>query len=735
MGLFKSKKKTKVGTTVSRVIADDALPSAVKTGLTKALFEDGEIVDYVMEEMVASVGVRAERMYAYAKNHYSYGLPSGKFHSEISGKDVVTNVIRDIVGLTAVIDYYHYGPLNNLHVGWQALVTSHGYVAATNTLTALSTEKGVPVYLKDMVVVVTEATLEELSDGSLDNWGNPPTAGYTPERPAQTTDIGNLRQHSPFVVDPLAVTDSVRVDYVWSTANQINEASFSIPLTGYDEESDYFQVKYTLNGVVGYWLYEAGSGAYPEIDALFSDEFDNLGSFFPFGYFRYNKTSMAALPESTEYKTSRKMLKYLGMDYAAVIDAVHENPGIADVEQAMVIMAVPAVTSNALEQRYLFDFFYRAYYATGGEDSVKNLSAYRIKTSLAGVFGQRPADSGIIIQDARFKMALSFKGIFKKRKVGVLGTNGLLLSGQSVEPITQTGVHAVTQEPVTWTVNAPFHYYRRQVSDVLYDEVQVFGLKMTYHIYGKYNTVGDEADTILLIPLDRSITSDYSIPDREVLYSRSLHYVFNSRIVTKVKWYQTGIFQVFMIIVAIVIAIYNLPAGMAVFLATATTEAILMFILVKVLTYIVISLAVKLFVKLVGAEFALLVVIVAAIAGAYMAVDAGSIAGAPWAQELLQLSSSLSSGVSDAIQADMLDLTKDAHTFGAFAKEQTTLLDQANDLLSGNSLLTPLTIFGEKPDDYYQRTVHSGNIGVLGIDAISSYVNIALTLPKLTDTL
>ena len=41
----------------------------------------------------------------------------------------------------------------------------------------------------------------------------------------------------------------------------------------------------------------------------------------------------------------------------------------------------------------------------------------------------------------------------------------------------------------------------------------------------------------------------------------------------------------------------------------------------------------------------------------------------------------------------------------------------------------------QSPTDYFNRTVHSGNIGVVAIDAVSSFVESSLTLPKLNDSL
>ena len=732
MGLFSSETVTTVSTTVSRVIEDKALPSSVKAGvLTSIIEDDGQPVEHAMENLATGVGLRAHSMHNYGRDHYLYGLPVSTVHDATSGSATVQAIIEEEVGGLVTMDYYHFGALNNLHVGWFTLFTEHGYVQASNQLGVLSTSLGVPVYLKDLRVVVTEATLLELSNGSLDQWGTPATAGASIERPEQPWNIGVLRAPSPFEVDPGASTDYVRVDYSWIAGGSAHTDSFAIPLTGYDVAKDFYQAKYTRStGEVGYWLYQAGAGTHEALDVMYAPDFSDNGNYFPWTYFRYNKVSGAADTGSDNFLQSVKMGKYLGMDYEAVTTTIHENPGIADVEQAMLMMAVPANTTNMHELHYLFDYFNEVYDRTGGALKPKENSA-RINALFGRTTGQ---DGSILIQDARFKMSLGFRRIFKKKVVGNLGEVGTYAMAFGTDTVTETGINTETGLPVYWTTPINFHAYRHQITDALYEEVKITNLKTSYFIFESYAAVANATDAILLIPIDRSITGQYPLPIREILYARSLHYIFNSRVLTEVEWYQQEWFSTFMMVVSIAVTLFNPPAGMALFLATASAEAILVFILIQVLIRFVVGLVIKLFVKLVGVKFALLVAVAAAVAGAYQAIDAGSIAGAPWAQELLKLSSSLSSGVGEAIQGNFLDLMADAKDFGKFAKEKTALLDQANDLLNGNNLLSPLTIFGEKPDDYYNRTVHSGNIGILGIDAISSFVDISLTLPKLNDT-
>jgi hypothetical protein len=84
---------------------------------------------------------------------------------------------------------------------------------------------------------------------------------------------------------------------------------------------------------------------------------------------------------------------------------------------------------------------------------------------------------------------------------------------------------------------------------------------------------------------------------------------------------------------------------------------------------------------------------------------------------------------------DMSNLLAEYESFNLMKDEAEKQLEAANKLLEHNNRLDPFTIFGESPDAFYNRTVHSGNTGMAGISAISSYVDIALTLPTLSSTI
>ena len=724
MGLFSSKYVTQVGTSVSRLVEDATVPQSAKAGMIRAILNEGNMPDYVMEELIASIGVRAERMYAYAEDNYVHGLPSGEVYSSTQGRQQVEAVIEAAENQQVLIEYSRFGPPNTLHIGWMKLIEQYGYNQSTNELPVLSAQKGFPVYLKDMVVVVPTNLADTFEAGSLDQWGTAPSGGYTPERLASIGNMSNLASHSPIFKSATATQLQLNVTYVWKNTTSIQEQSVTIVPSGFVEDADYFHAKYTVNNQTKYWMYRYGAGTYSTLDTLFVDAPAVSGEYFPFAYFRYNKQSVISNKTSQAYLTSKKMVNFLGIDYDTMAEAIDENPDIADVEQAMLVMAVPAVSTNKVEARYLFDYFDNL------QAVMADASSSNQANRISHLFGDALSQHTIVIKDSQFKMTLSNSGIHKRIAAGSIGVVGTHNNSYEITDFETVFVDPDTGSTSIATVPSRTHVYRRQIAEGLYEEITVKDLRMTYFVFGNYTTVGDETDNILLIPIDRAISKNYSIGDREILYTRSLHFVFNSRVVTKVKWYQTGMFRALLFVVSVVITVLNPPAGLA---ALGLTGAALVVASV-VITLVVgelIQTAFKLFVKAFGADIAQAVAIVALIYGGYRVFQNGGSLQGTWASELLQLSNGLQSA---ALQDKFSDLLDQQDQFNLFVEEQEQLLENAQKLLETQNLLAPYVIFGEKPEDFYNRTIHYGNIGTLGITAISSYVDIALTLPKLNDT-
>jgi len=730
MGLFSSKRRVSVSASAMRLIEDAQLPDAVKTGLVTAIFENGDPADYVMEELVSSIGAKAERMFQYGKTGYVYGLPSGQKTDKGDMRRAVQTQLNFLASTTVDMAYSELSAPNVLHMAWTTLVEDHGYSSSTNQLGLLTTQLGTPVYLKDMVIVVPATEADNLDSPRYSQWGLPPNAGYTPQRPIQDAAtvalLGAALKHSPVVVEATAVEPYVRVSYVWETAlntfeKVAHEASFSIPIGGVDEEADYYQAAYTANGVRVYWMYLAGSGTYSALDSFYESPVTASGTYFPLTHFRQNKAKLHTDKNSEAYKSSAKLIKRLGLDYDALADGIAENPSASDIEQAFMMMAVPAVSSNEIECRYLFDYFDNQFY---------NGSA-ALAISVSRFFSSSTPANTTVIQDGRFKMVLGNAGVIKRRVAGNIGKVGTYTSGITTREIPYEYVDDESGETIESVNVIKYHFYRQQITESLYDEIGVDSLRMTYYVYGGYNVIGEDTAQLLLIPLDHSITDDYSSKDREQLYARSLHFVFTSLQITKVKWYQSGLFKLVLTVISIVMIVNGIPAGYTILGLTALQTIVAIVLISQIVGMYLLPVIFKFFVKVLGQDLAILIAIAAFVYGGYQVTQFG-IKGAPYASELL----SFSTGLQNAVMQDKFnDLAQSVTDFKLVTDKQTELLEAGNKLLETTSFLSPFAVMGEAPQDFYNRSIHTGNIGLLAISAISSYVDIALKLPELNDTL
>lgn len=739
MGLFSSKKKTIVGTSVSRLIKDELLPDSVRTGMTRGILQSADLPASIIDELNQGIAQRAEKMYRYSENGYVFGSPSGEYVTNSRGEAELRAVLIALegVGSTIEFEYLHVGAPNILHIGWLKLVRDHAYNTVTNKLGDLSTTKGVDVFLDDIQVEIPSGTLSQYSGMPLQQWGTSPKRGVSPTRPAVTSSngLGAMLPRAAVLelVVPDGEEDCARAKYAWTdpVTKEVKKASLRITNMEYDEAATFIQAKYTVTpsggspGPSKYFIYELGEGTHPTLDVLLDVPNEEGGNYFPFIHFRSLKTSIGADTESTAYLDSVKMAEKLGFDYVGMLNSIHENPDVGDLEQAFVGLMVPANTENETEQQYLFDFFDRMYESGRSVDP-----DWAVKINTAGEIGpeELPYLFSEVIQDTRVKTVVVNLGIQKYVKAAA-GVPGTYTSGSVAAP--------------AGAKYRRYHFYRRQVSRNIYHEVRVLDLQTRYYVQGDYFAAsdGDGANDILMIPVDRSITRTYSMVDREILYSRSLHMVANSLVIQTIKWYQQAFFSTFLQIVGVGLFIYTLGtssfvsaalAGGATALAVVT--AVVQAILIEIATSLALAYTFKLAAQALGADIALLLAVVAAVAAGVSAYQAGSFSKSVTAQAALNVSTGLVKAVGATYTDAMEGIRQEMLAFQSDAETKLESLEDAQSLLDSNLRLDPLVIFGESPDDYYRRTVHSGNIGIIGYAAVHDFVEVALRLPTLSDT-
>lgn len=200
------------------------------------------------------------------------------------------------------------------------------------------------------------------------------------------------------------------------------------------------------------------------------------------------------------------------------------------------------------------------------------------------------------------------------------------------------------------------------------------------------------------------------------------------------------------IIVLVTIATWGtgtVQATLAVSGFVAAVQATVVAVLVNVAIAVAISIIIKAIVAILKpfiGETAALIVSTVAVIAVMVATGYVDVSSMPWAEMLLKAGAVVIDLASSAIQIesakDLLELTAEVAGFTAYAGLVTKELDRGMDLLGtiDDNLVygaaRSILIVKETPDDFYNRTIHQGNVGILGIDAVASYTSTKLTLPK-----
>lgn len=753
MGLFSSKKKTTVGTSVSRVITDKLLPNSVKSGAISGILQDTDIPMEILDSLVSNPGVTAGRMYRKAEKDYPWGLPGESQYSTLVGEEEARNILLGILGLNVNILYSFIHARNPIHYGWMSLVDDWGYDSSTNILHGKTVDEDTPVYLWDMQYVLGESQNNDLEPSVHDIYGIAANAGLVPVfRPylfelaefiaptPSRIEKGSVPEFLEITTSQLIYGDGTGRPSIFETKTNKQETfEITIPPIPEDGDQDVLHVCYTLpNGKRGYWVYRLGEGTYPSLDALVDHVPEETGKHFPFTYFRFDKQPEDKDKQSESYKVSKRMMKILGLNYQDLIEAIDENPDIKDVEQAMMVFSVPANSEDPTELSYLYDYFTRAYGRQGRSSSSMNAwFAYGNR----GMNNPRvmPVLNNTEIRDKRFRMALGNGGIIRRlvdMELGAVGTVTFHEGNHKVQRIYQTENAA----PLPYEILLPTHVYRKQISKTMVEELSVVNLRLTYHIWGGHTVVAYDDEPILQVPIDMAIVKNYSLPVREKLYSRSLHFVFNSRVTQKVKWYQQSWFSTFLMIAAVVLVVATQGASItawasAIAAGGAATTAALIALVKTIIKTVIISGLFKFAADKVGMEISLIIAALMLAYGAYDVFQAGGLDSAVYAGDLLNGANQLVSAAGGVMQDKLIDLQNELSEFGKYVEEQTKLLETAQESLMSSPILSPFILFGETPQAYYNRTIRSPNPGLAGVEAVKNFTANALALPNIDQTL
>lgn len=772
MGLFSTKKKTVVQTSVSRMIEDSDIKSTQQSAVVEYVLQsttqvDSDIAtmslpDRLMQAHANSIVAKMDKFYRYAKSgQYYYGLP--KASVVLPNANALTSKVKDILDAEyqadVTVEYALIGEPNHLHMAWVELIKQFLYNPETNELERLSALQGTPCYLDDLVVHYSKDTVTRVEDADyFRQYGIAATAGYTPIREANQD-----AEHSLSVEDAALSSDFARVTYGRMVGGKYTTETLDVDLSDYvvsydtdnlegmnettglasplSSEDDYVMgcCTYTQSGKTyrKYFTYIYGSGAYPTLDDLY-DTNESTGQYYPRIYARLDNTDLAAdtLSDTEAYKSSVKAAKRLDLNWSEWVGQLHDNvEDTGNVQQAFVCLALPAHSKDPLIHEYMYGYFKKLY----DSSETMRIDAVSKYETISVEYRENQAKQGasIVIEDEAFKQILNYSAIGSRYIQGKVAEVGeyAYKHGTAVIGTTRLGF-------ISRTNTKTYHAYQYQVSETTYREVRVYGLSFTENVRGGNNTVSTGTSENLLVPIDKVMASEFSLRDRELLYSKGLHIVFNTLQVVKTKWYQSSVFKVVMFIAAVVMSVFT--GGQSL-----TLYAVAMAALNAVVIGLALSALAKLAVKL-GVDIKIITV-VAVIAMAYAGyLSINNVKGVfdVSAKTLLNASNQALNFTQKIAEVEVANLNKDMSEFESAAKAKEDAMKEVQGMLSSPELIgsdlfmdkqiytpNPLLNLYQSPNDYYTRTVHTGNPGAACYDLLSGYVDQALVLPKAEVTL
>jgi hypothetical protein len=662
----------------------------------------------IINESIGGMSSKATLVYKYAMDRYTLGLPNCLMGGLAQASPTtVQSIIEAEIGQSITLVYALIDEVSDKMLVMPFLSNSRGYHPQTNDVT---TYPFVLEHPNDEPVLVSKVVIS--SDRT-------------------TATITYTHKYTVYVSDGEYFAKETFEETIPVDSNLASGGSYCIAFY------------YLPSGSSAFWYYNMADGTYPDLHV----QYDGFGvdAFMPVIPLRHQNVDLTTIDDDL-YRTSKALLRKLGLNITSLAESINSNPDIAEIDHAYVMFGVPANTEDIPSLRYLTEYFHYLYtlqkYAEidGASSVIDGQSVPRTVVKTGNYYSPLNTPPDITLQEHGLDIEISFNNIYSSVVSGVIGKRGFASSSINITTeiieidVGDGGDGGGDTELVE--IDASSITYRYQLTSSTYREVTVHGLLHSNNIYKSHlvetslSTTQEEGNNNLIIPIHYGIAETLQVFHRNELYNNSLTLICNSYVVTKLKWYESTWFRVVVMVVGIVIFVYYydpefLIGWMAIFELLATIAAA-----------IVINYAFKFVVKHVGAEWGAVLAIVAVIASMFIRMGSFTM---PTAQMCLQATMSILEFVTKAIGYAASEVYAELTDFYADAKDKLKELAAAQDLLEMENHYDPLNFTRkptytvvpiESPDAFFNRTIHSGNVGTVILDVISNYHEIMLKLPE-----
>lgn len=484
---------------------------------------------------------------------------------------------------------------------------------------------------------------------------------------------------------------------------------------------------------------------------------------------------------TVKYKTTKGYARRLGVDLQGLKKAIKESPDEKEIDFVFVQPGTNIASPNQCAMEYHFNYFNRL--RLSFPDNKPKFDAWLAKTGnlMDSDEAKRCPSQSVRIRDPdneskSVNMEIAWRYMTYEEKVGTISdkyeTEVVRLADSLKDVIFRWGKG-------TKGVKYDFTrmYIRKRLTESTYAELLIVGLWHENYVYdGKsvqsgvwdaYKNKDGDFGTGFIIPLEIEVFMTLSGREQLQLAQEALHIIFNCYQVVKEKWYQTGIFKVFMVVIAIVIIVVTwgaaapyvaalnatISASLAGLVTAGIISATVAAALATLLTYLIIAaivVAVQLVAKAAGewaAEnwgpiWGAIVQVVVTIALTWGLGQLGqiylSVPVTPMTliQQVMTVSSLIFSGLSTYTQYEMELIQEEYKKMSTEIEDMNSQVKQFQEMWEENfpEMSLPAQYWFaplEKPNDWLVRTQSTGDALVNRLIAPIEYMSEITLTPRI----
>jgi hypothetical protein len=715
MGLFSGEDVFTANATAAKLFDEVANP--LKQATISAILAGHDIHDYHMMAYYNSFVVQADRYLEYGEKHYIEGLPAGKIYATALDKSLVEPAIESDEGQPVTVLYSFFTEFMIDYYVYTFLQEAYNWTLGSNILS-----------INSIIFKYVRYT--------------------TNYRPTTPTEIGNPASKIIITLQQVDLPDE-EVDLI---INHPGTGVYAHATYHYDSQPETAK---------RFWIYDPRTGKWPDIDAVLEDTVPFGGQFYPIVPIRIDGEMLSESYSPEWYESARSIFKKLELDINELQDALSgeglppedEKPDMNDIDDCWFLFALDIYTLVPESAEYLFNFFSDFAAVNSGQKELYEDSKNNIYS------GEDAITAAFQVTEGQFNMFLEYNYIERiDGQTGVIAekfVNDVIYIEPTVHTYYETDDEGI-QYPARnlYLINSYVSFKKRTGVDT-YDEVIIHG---PVHA-SRVNALGHTKTVIKHIREDfinapsKAGTSGFYIPISHVTLNEVFDRV-NKEIVLfdgmmlavyaghkeHLAWYQTGFFRILLMIAIFIISVYLMTNFGPV--ALSLTQAIVQVAITQII-FMMVAIAADLLIKNIGGTFGTILAIALVVAAMYFAPGSTLNFSLNTADDFLKATQVFVSAADKIsgiyFQSEMAGLEEEYDSFMKNAKEQQDELDEAWDLLGpegspydplyvtqNTSMMNP----NETVTQFYDRTSHTGNPGVLTLDQIENYVSNLLKLPE-----